>query len=123
MYRSEAAHQLAVLLRISRELDIVGDVTATVDNPADLIAWTHLLPEPTICAWRSHSGHRYVQVTSPYHHDPIHGRVTAVIAGDQHEHFWNELLPAGDLTAGEEKLLDAKALAAAWAAMPLQIDK
>jgi hypothetical protein len=46
-----------------------------------------------------------------------------VIAGDQHEHFLKELLPAGDLTAGEEKLLDAKALAAAWAAMPLQIDK
>ena len=34
MYPSENARQLSILLRTSRELDIVGDVTATTDNPS-----------------------------------------------------------------------------------------
>jgi hypothetical protein len=122
MYRSENAHQLSVLLRISRELDIVGDLTATVDHPADLLAWSDLLPQPTLCAWRAHSGHRYVQVTSPYNHDPVHGRITAVLAADQHPHFWTELLHDEDLDKGHEQVLTPKDLAAAWAAMPLAAD-
>lgn len=122
MYPSENAHQISVLLRISRELDIVGDVTATVDHPADLLAWTDLLPDPTVCAWRAHSGKRYVQVTSPYQHDPIHGRVAAVLTVDTHRQFWEELVRHGDLEPGHEQLLTPKELAAAWAAMPLALD-
>ncbi len=122
MYRSEAAHRLSVLLRISRELDIVGDVTATVDNPADLLAWADTLPEPTVCAWRAHSGNRYLQVTSPYQHDPIHGRVTAVLAAAEHEQFWKQLLPASDLSPGQEKPLTPQDLASAWAALPVAVD-
>lgn len=34
MYPSKEARELAILLRISRELDIVGDVTATVESPS-----------------------------------------------------------------------------------------
>jgi hypothetical protein len=119
MYRSETAHQLSVLMRISTELDIVGDVTATVDHPADLLAWSDLLPEPTLCAWRAHSGKRYVQATAPYHRDPVHGRITAVLAADPHTHFWHELLHGSDLDKGQEQVLTPKDLAAAWEAMPL----
>jgi hypothetical protein len=119
VYPSENAHQLSVLLRTSRELDIVGDVTATVDHPADLLAWSDLLPEPTLCAWRARSGNRYVQVTAPYHHTPVHGRITAVLTADQHPHFWAELLHDKDLDKGQEQILTLKDLAAAWAAMPL----
>jgi len=122
VYPSENAHQLSVLLRISRELDIVGDVTATVDHPAELLAWSEVLPGPTLCAWRAHSGKRYVQVTSRYQHDPIHGRVTAVLAADNHRQFWGELLPDGDLDSGQEQVLTPKDMAAAWAAMPLVVD-
>jgi hypothetical protein len=122
VYPSESAHQLSVLLRTSRELDIVGDVTATVDHPADLLAWSDLLPHPMVCAWRAHSGKRYVQVTSPYQHDPIHGRVAAVLAADQHRQFWAELVPDGDLDPGHEQVLTPKDVASAWAAMPLAVD-
>lgn len=52
MSTSIDAHQLSTLLRISSELDIVGDVTATVTTPSELLAWAHALPEPTIRAWR-----------------------------------------------------------------------
>jgi len=121
VYPSENAHQLSVLLRTSRELDVVGDVTATVDHPADLLAWSDLLPHPTVCAWRAHSGNRYLQVTSPYQHDPIHGRVAAVLVADQHRQFWAELIP-GDLDPGHEQMLTPKELAAAWTAMPLTVD-
>ena len=38
MYPAKDARELAILLRISRELDVVGDVTATVDNPSELLA-------------------------------------------------------------------------------------
>jgi len=122
VYPSQNAHQISVLLRTSRELDVVGDVTATVDHPADLLAWSDLLPHPTICAWRAHSGHRYVQVTSRYHHDPIHGHVAAVLAADAHREFWGELVRDGDLAPGQEQLLTPKELATAWAAMPLGLD-
>ena len=48
MYPSQDARELAILLRISRELDIVGDVTATVDNPSELLAWATTLTSPDI---------------------------------------------------------------------------
>jgi len=109
------AKQLSTLLRISDELDIVGDVTATVDNPSALLAWAYALPEPTICAWRAEdSGNRYVQVTATCHRSPLHGQVAAVLTADAHRPFWSALLPAGDLTAGEELLLSLSALTAAW---------
>jgi len=122
VYPSENAHQLSVLLRTSRELDIVGDVTATVDHPADLLAWSDLLPNPIVYAWRTHSGSRYVQVTSRYNHDPIHGRVAAVLAADPHREFWGELVRDGDLGPGQEHPVTPRELAAAWAAMPLAPD-
>ena len=50
MYPSTVARQLAILLRISRELDIVGDVSATVDNPSELLAWAAILTDATIAA-------------------------------------------------------------------------
>jgi hypothetical protein len=117
MSTSIDAHQLSTLLRISSELDIVGDVTATVTTPSTLLAWAHALPEPTICAWRTEdSNNRYVQVTATCHRNPVHGRVTAVLTGDDHHPFWAALLPEGDLAAGEEQFLPLSALAAAWSA-------
>jgi hypothetical protein len=83
MSTSLNAQQLTTLLRISSELDIIGDVTATVATPSELLAWAHALPEPTLCAWRAEdSGNRYVQVTAACHRNPVHGRVTAVLTGD-----------------------------------------
>ena len=120
MYPTGDSRELSILLKISRGLDIVGDVTATVDHPSDLLAWANILPEPSIGAWRAEdSGNRFVQVTAPYHHDPIHGRVTAVLSCDQHRLFWTELLPDGDLDPGQEQKLSVADLASAWAAMPL----
>ena len=106
MSTSIDAQQLTTLLRISSELDIIGDVTATVATPSELLAWAHALPEPTLCAWRAEdSTNRYVQVTAACHRNPVHGRVTAVLTGDDHRQFWAALLPDGDLAAGEEQLL------------------
>jgi hypothetical protein len=94
MSHSLDAHQLSTLLRISSELDIVGDVTATVATPSDLLAWAHALPEPSICAWRADdSGNRYVQVSATCHRNPLHGQFTAVLTGDDHRPFWAALLP------------------------------
>ena len=65
MYPTKDARELAILLRISRELDIIGDVTATVDNPSELLAWALILSSPHIVAWRAgDSGHRYLQVSA-----------------------------------------------------------
>ena len=117
MSTSIDAQQLTTLLRISSELDIIGDVTATVATPSELLAWAHALPEPTLCAWRDEdSTNRYVQVTAACHRNPVHGRVTAVLTGDDHRQFWAALLPDGDLAAGEEQLLPLSALTAAWSA-------
>jgi hypothetical protein len=118
MYRSSDTHQLSILLRISSELDIVGDVTATVHNPADLLAWASLLPEPTICAWRSGSGHRYVQVSARHDRLPVHGRITAVLAADAHIGFWNELVHHAP-APGDRQELSLKDLSRAWEATPL----
>ena len=35
-------------MRMSRELDVCGDLTATVDNPSELIAWATVLTDPTV---------------------------------------------------------------------------
>ncbi len=94
MSTSIDAQTLSTLLRISSELDIIGDVTATVAHPSELLAWAHALPEPTICAWRAEdSGNRYVHVTAARRRNPVHGRVTAVLTGDDHRPFWAVLLP------------------------------
>ena len=120
MYPTADARQLSILLRISRELDVVGDVTATVDQPSDVLAWAAVLPEPAIGAWRAEdSGCRYLQVTARHHRDPVHGRVTAVLPCDGHREFWDELLPK-DLEPGEEQTLSLHELGAAWTAMPLR---
>ena len=75
------ARELSILLRISKELDIIVDVdvdvdvTATVDNPSELIAWATILEDPKGVAWRAeYSEHRYLQVSSDRHREPIRGR-------------------------------------------------
>ena len=50
MYPSREARELAILLRISRQLDICGDITATVDNPSELLAWATILTQHSIRA-------------------------------------------------------------------------
>jgi hypothetical protein len=119
MYPSHEARELGILLRISRELDIVGDVTATVDSPSEVLAWAAILNEPAVVAWRpTDSGHRYLQVTADNRRAPVRGRVTAVLDCEQHREFWRAL----DLTqvdAGETRTLDVRTLSAAWAAMPI----
>jgi hypothetical protein len=123
MLTSPNPQQLSTLLHMSSALDIVGDVTATVDTPSALLAWASALPKPTICAWRAEdSGNRYVQVTATCHRTPLHGQVAAVLTGDDHRAFWSALLPKGDLAAGEEQFLPLSALAAAWSASAREAD-
>jgi hypothetical protein len=119
MYPAKDARELAVLLRISRELDVVGDVTATVDNPSELLAWAVVLSEPVIVAWRSDgSGHRYVHVSADRRSAPIRGRVTAVLPCDQHLEFWTAL-GLDPLAEGDRRALHVGDLSSAWAVMPV----
>jgi hypothetical protein len=122
MPSSADERQLAVLLRISQSLDIVGDVSVTVDNPAELIAWANVLANPSIFAWRGQvSGKRFVHVTAVNGTNPIHGRATAALRADQHLPFWKALLAHEDLDPGEEQLRTTQQLAEAWEAMPVEI--
>ncbi|WP_127131013.1 hypothetical protein [Georgenia sp. SYP-B2076] len=119
MHLSDNSRQLSLLLRASSELDIVGDVTATVDSPSELIAWAHILTDPVIRAWRTQSGNRFVDVSASSDREPVRGAVTAVLPCEDHREFWDELPPARDLGTGEEAPLTLKDLSAAWEAMPL----
>jgi len=121
MSSSADERQLTVLLRISQSLDIVGDVSVTVDNPSELLAWANVLPDPTIFAWRGHvSGKRFIHVTAVNGTNPIHGRATAALRADQHMRYWEALLP-GDLDPGEELSLEIRQLAEAWEVMPVEV--
>lgn len=119
MYPAKDARELAILLRISRELDVVGDVTATVDNPSELLAWALVLSGPQVLAWRAtDSGHRYLQVSAHRKRAPVRGNVTAVLNCEQHTGYWNAL-QLHELTPGGRRELSKEALSAAWATMPL----
>ncbi|GAA3649777.1 hypothetical protein GCM10022237_06880 [Nocardioides ginsengisoli] len=119
MYPAKDARELAILLRISREFDVVGDVTATVDNPSELLAWALTLTRPDVVAWRAGpTGHRFIQVTADRSRPPVRGRVTAVLASEQHLEYW-DALGLADLEPGQRHELDVPALSAAWAIMPV----
>ena len=119
MYPSKDSRELAILLRISRELDIVGDVSAIVDNPSELLAWASILEHATIAAWCAQdSGHCYLQVTAEHDHAPIRGRVAAVLPCEQHREFWRAL-DLDPVSPGETRTLTIDALSAAWSAMPI----
>jgi hypothetical protein len=119
MYPSAKSRELGILLRISRELDVCGDLTATVDNPSELIAWGSVLADPKILAWRApDSGCRFVQVGADHHRTPLRGHVTAVLSCEQHPEFW-DALPVEDLEAGVTRPLTLRDLADAWEAMPI----
>ena len=119
MYPSAKARELAILLRISRELDVCGDLTATVDNPSELIAWGTVLADPKVLAWQAQdSGCRFVQVGADHHRAPVRGHVTAVLSCEQHPEFW-DALPLQELEAGVTRRLSVRDLAAAWEAMPI----
>ena len=119
MYPAKDARELAILLRISRELDVVGDVTATVDNPSELLAWALVLTRPDVLAWRAtDSGHRYLHVTAQRNKAPIRGQITALLDGEQHRDYWDALGLDG-LAPGARRDLSVDALSSAWAQMPL----
>lgn len=119
MYPAKDARELSVLLRISRELDVVGDVTATVDNPSELLAWALVLANSEVLAWRAdYSGHRYIQVTAHRNRAPIRGCVTAMLHCDEHQAFWNAL-GLNQLAAGDRRPLNVEALSTAWEIMPI----
>lgn len=120
MYPARAARELGILLRISRELNVVGDLTAIVDNPSELLAWANTLTDPTLTAWRAaDSGSRYLQISATHTREPIRGQVTAVLHCDQHLEFWRELTETHDLDAGQRTPLTLTDLSRAWQAMPL----
>lgn len=120
MYPDRAARELGILLRISRELDVIGDLTAIVDNPSELLAWATTLTDPALVAWRAaDSGSRYLQVSAAHTREPIRGQVTAVLHCDQHLNFWHELTGTHDLDASGRTSLTVADLSRAWQAMPL----
>ncbi len=119
VYPAKDARELSILMRISRELDVVGDVTATVDNPSELLAWAVVLTDPEIVAWRAdHSGHRYLQVAAHRNRAPIRGCVTAVLPCDHHQEFWSAV-GLDQLAAGDRRPVGMEALTAAWEIMPV----
>jgi hypothetical protein len=119
MYRSQEAREIAILLRISRELDVCGDLTATVDNPSELIAWASVLTDPAIVAWQAtDSRSRFVQVSADHHRAPVRGRVAAVLTCDHHPEFW-DALDLADLPTGRTRSLTLKDLNDAWQSLPL----
>ena len=119
MYPSKEAREIAILLRISRELDVVGDVTATVDNPSELLAWATTLTSPDIIAWRSQDPDLgYLQVAASHRRSPLRGRVTAVLPCAHHPEFWNAL-GLEHLAPGATKHLELGDLSAAWSVMPI----
>jgi hypothetical protein len=119
MYPSKDARELAILLRISRELDVVGDVTATVDNPSELLAWATTLTSPDIIAWRSQDPDLgYLQVTASHRGAPVRGRVSAVLPCAHHREFW-QALGLEHLDPGATKHLELCDLSAAWSLMPI----
>jgi hypothetical protein len=119
MYPSREARELAILLRISRELDICGDITATVDNPSELLAWATILSEHRIRGWRAQdSGHRYVEVAADHRRAPVRGHVAAVLDCEEHVEFW-AACGLDDLARGESQHLSAADLSRAWEAMPI----
>lgn len=120
MYPTRSTRELGILLRISRELDVVGDVTAIVDDPSELLAWATTLTDPTLTAWRATgSGSRYLHVSAAHTHEPIRGQITAILHCDQHLEFWQELGDARDLEAGNSTPLSLTDLSRAWQAMPI----
>ena len=119
MYPRREAREIAILLRISRELDVCGDLTATVDNPSELIAWASVLTEPAIVAWQAaDSRSRFLQVSADHHRAPVRGHIAAVLTCDQHREFW-DALELADLPPGRTQTLTLKDLSTAWEAMPL----
>jgi hypothetical protein len=115
MYSTDDPRQIGVLLRMSRALDIVGDVSVSVDDPSELLVWANTLPDPTALAWRAvDSEKRYAQVSAAHHRRPVHGLITAVLCCEDHRAFWDELLDA-DLDPGTEKTISIEALSQAWA--------
>ena len=119
MYPAHDAHEISILLRTSRELDLVGDVTATVECPSDLLAWAVVLSRPEVLAWRSRdAGHRYVHVTAWRNRAPVRGQVTAVLDCDQHRAFWSAL-GLDPLVPGDRRALAVTELSSAWDVMPL----
>lgn len=120
-YPPAKARQLAVLLRISTDFDIVGDLSVTVANPSELLAWSDLLTDPLILAWRSiDSGHRFIHASASHQHPPVRGLITATLHAEQHREFWNELFTKdGDLEPGSEKKLQRSDLVKAWEVMPI----
>lgn len=119
MYRSSHARELDSLLRLSRELDIVGDVTATVDNPSELIAWAANLTNPSVTAWRAKdSGFRYIQASAEHTRAPVRGCISAVLSCDAHLEFWNAL-GLGPIKYGAIRGLGLADLRAAWSVMPI----
>jgi hypothetical protein len=120
VYGSADLHELSMLHSSSGlDINVVGDVTATVDGPTDLLAWAKELSAPRIVIWRAHSGGRYIQVTASATASPG-GRVSALLCCDPHPHFWNELVDTSDLTAGRERVLSPRDLSrtCAWDAIP-----
>jgi hypothetical protein len=119
MYPSQEAREIAILLKIGRDLDVCGDVTATVDNPSELIAWASVLRHPAIVAWQAADSRcRFVQVSADHHRAPVRGKVTAVLTCDQHPEFWSAL-DLADLPTGQTRSLSIKDLTTAWEALPL----
>ena len=123
MYPGKDARELTILLRISRELDVVGDVTATVDDPSELLAWALVLAHPDVVAWRAtDSGHRYLQDSTHRRRAPIRGHVAAVLDCEQHADYWNALGLTG-LTPGGRRELSTDELSSAWSTMPIAPDE
>ncbi len=107
---------MVTLVQRALTIDIVGDVTSTVDTSEDLVAWTNLLIRPVILAWRSFDdGHRYLQVQAPHPGPPVNGHVIIQMPCEAHSPFWSALV-CEELPPGTERELDRHTMLSAWMA-------
>lgn len=89
------ARMLGALLRLSRSVDIGGDVIVRVDSPARLVSWASTIPDISVVVGHATGGgQRYVQVTAHRLQGAGGGRIVAVLDCADHGKFWRAL--AGD---------------------------
>jgi hypothetical protein len=95
---------------------LLANWTSSATSPSlpELLAWTHPLPKPIICAWRAEdSSNRYIQSHPPATATPSTAESPPYSPATTTAHFRAALLTEGDLSAGEEQLPPLSALTAA----------
>lgn len=106
--------EMGRLLQHASTLNIVGDATAAIETPEDLLEWTNALACPLILAWRCiDSGYRYVQVQARHAGPPVNGHLMIYLPCENYREFWSALV-GEEMSPGAEREFDRRALRSAY---------